>query len=130
MPTPSPNALSRILHSMSGVVGRRAAEHPLGNSDSTSRSHPEGLREVTIRLGRSPGNVGTLGADREAPDLDRRWEPMPSVRAHAGGESDAEAVIVQLASLVTLGVRVADQTEWYDQCVGERFRGNFGCRDG
>jgi hypothetical protein len=40
------------------------------------------------------------------------WEPVPRVHAHAA-TADVEAVVVNMASLLALGVRVRGEAKWY-----------------
>lgn len=59
------------------------------------------------------------GADITPAWVAEAWEPVPTLRAHAATNS-VEAVIVEIASLLALGIRVDDQSEWYAISISQQ----------
>ncbi|MGD9512519.1 SNF2-related protein [Mycolicibacterium sp.] len=110
----TPNALSPVFRSMpKPVTGALNICWERFGFDIAITS--EGLREVNIERSVARESLSRWAPTEKSPSwVSADWEPVPTVRAYAaGGRRDAEAVIVQLASLVALGVRVTDRIEWY-----------------
>lgn len=73
----------------------------------------DGISELTLTpSGDSESLAPWIEADDIPPWVIDAWDPTPSVHVYSKVR-DTEAVIVELASLLALGVRSADHSEWY-----------------
>lgn len=73
----------------------------------------DGISELTLTTsGDSESLAPWIEADDVPPWVVDAWDPTPSVHVYSKVR-DTEAVIIELASLLALGVRTANRSEWY-----------------